>query len=153
MLRVLGAFEAAGVRYVLIGATAMGLHGVIRATEDVDLLVEASAENIERLRQAFRAAYDDDPSIDDIQARDLLGDYPTVRYYPPSGDLYFDILTRLGEVARIDDVAAEAKDVEGIRVWVATPAALYALKKDTVRPLDKQDAEVLRQRFGLEDDE
>ena len=153
MLRVLGAFEAAGVRYVLIGATAMGLHGVIRATEDVDLMIEASAENIERLRRAFRAAYDDDSSVDDIRADDLLGDYPTVRYYPPSGDLYFDILTRLGEVARFDDVAAETKDVEGIRVWVATPAALYALKKDTVRPLDQQDAEALRQRFGLEDDE
>jgi hypothetical protein len=153
MLRVLGAFEAAGVRYVLIGATAMGLHGVIRATEDVDLMIEASAENIERLRTAFRAAYDDDSSVDDIRADDLLGDYPTVRYYPPSGDLYFDILTRLGEVARFDDVASETKDVEGIRVWVATPAALYALKKDTVRPLDQQDAEALRQRFGLEDDE
>lgn len=153
ILRVLGALETAGVRYVLIGATAMGLHGVIRATEDVDLMIEASAENIERLRQALRAAYDDDPSIEDIRADDLLGDYPSVRYYPPSGDLYFDILTRLGEAASFDDVAAETKDVEGIRVRVATPAALYALKKDTVRPLDQQDAEALRERFGLEDDE
>jgi hypothetical protein len=36
-------------------------------------------------------------------------------------------------------------------VWVATPRALYDLKKDTVRALDRQDAEVLRQRFLLED--
>ena len=36
LLRVLRAFEAAGLDYVLIGATAMGFHGVIRATEDVD---------------------------------------------------------------------------------------------------------------------
>ena len=153
MLRVLGALESTGVRYVLIGATAMGLHGVIRATEDVDLMIEASEDNIERLRTAFRAAYADDPSVDDIRADDLLGDYPSVRYYPPSGDLYFDILTRIGEFASFDDVASETKDVEGIRVRVATPAALYELKKDTVRPLDRQDAEALRERFGLEEDE
>lgn len=78
----------------------------------VDLMIEASAANIERLRTAFRAVYDD-PFVDDIRADDLLGDYPSVRYYPPSGDLYFDILTRLGEVARFDDVAAEIKNVEG----------------------------------------
>ncbi len=28
----------------------------------------------------------------------------------------------------------------------------YRLKKDTVRPLDHQDAEALRQRFELEED-
>jgi len=36
ILRVLRAFEAAGLEYVLIGATAMGVHGLVRATEDVD---------------------------------------------------------------------------------------------------------------------
>jgi hypothetical protein len=32
---------------------------------------------------------------------------------------------------------------------VATPAALYRLTKATVRPLDRQDAAALRERFGL----
>ena len=148
MLRVLGAFETAGLDYVLIGATAMAFHGVVRATEDVDLFVRATPENIERLRTAFRSVYDD-PNIDAITADDLLGDYPAVRYYPPSGDLFFDIMTRLGEVARFDSIAMEYKEVEGIRVPVATPAALYRLKRNTVRALDRQDAEALRQRFHL----
>ena len=52
LLRVLRAFEAEGLEYVLIGATAMGFHGVIRATEDVDLFVRATPDNIERLRRA-----------------------------------------------------------------------------------------------------
>lgn len=56
MFRVLRAFEAAGLEYTLIGATAMGFHGVVRATEDVDRFVRATPENIERLRAAFRAA-------------------------------------------------------------------------------------------------
>jgi hypothetical protein len=33
ILRVLRAFEAAGLEYTLIGATAMGIHGVVRATD------------------------------------------------------------------------------------------------------------------------
>jgi hypothetical protein len=39
--------------------------------------------------------------------------------------------------------------MEGIRVRVATPRALYQMKKDTVRPQDRLDAEVLRERFNL----
>lgn len=152
LLRVLREFESEGLEYVLIGATAMGFQGLIRATEDVDLLMKATPENVRRLRRAFWASYGEDPNIDEIREADLLGDYPVVRYYPPSGDLFFDIMTRLGEVASFDTVEAEVKEVEGIRVKVATPAALYRLKKDTMRPLDRQDAAALRERFNLKDD-
>ena len=40
LIRVLKAFEAAGLEYVLIGATAMGFHGLIRATEDLEFHIE-----------------------------------------------------------------------------------------------------------------
>jgi len=150
LLRVLKAFEDRGLEYVLIGATALAIHGIVRATEDVDFFIRATADNVERLKQAFRTVYDD-PHIDEIRAEDLLGEYPSVRYYPPTGDLYFDVLTRLGEAARYEDVAVETKLVAGIHVRVATPRALYDLKKGTVRALDRQDAEALRQRFLLED--
>jgi hypothetical protein len=152
LLRVLRAFETEGLEYVLIGATAMGLHGLVRATEDVDLFIKASAENVDRLRRALRSAYDGDSSIDDIRDEDLLGDYPSVRYYPPSGDLFLDVMTRLGEAASFETVDSEIKEIDGIRVPVATPRALYDLKKDTVRPLDRRDAAVLRDRFDLKDD-
>jgi hypothetical protein len=153
MLRVLQAFEAEGLEYILIGAAAMGIHGLVRATEDLDLLVRATAENIERLRRALRAVYQDDPNIEQISTDDLLGEYPAVRYYPPTGDLYFDILTSLGEAARYENVEFETKEVAGRRAIVATPRALYQLKKDTARPLDRQDAAAIRERFGLEGDE
>ena len=45
LLRLLRAFEAERLEYVLVGATAMGFHGLIRATEDVDLFVRATPEN------------------------------------------------------------------------------------------------------------
>jgi hypothetical protein len=152
ILRVLRAFEASGLEYVLIGATAMGLHGVVRATEDIDLFIKATPENVERLRTALRSAYGGDPHIEEISADDLLGEYPAIRYYPPTGDLYFDVMTRLGEAASFATVDAEFKDVGGTRVSVATPRALYLLKKDTVRAKDREDAAALRERFGLEDE-
>jgi hypothetical protein len=152
MVRVLRAFEREGLEYVLIGAAAMGFHGLVRATEDLDIFIRGTVENVDRLKRAFKATYDDDPNVDAITSADLLGDYPAVRYYPPSGDLYFDVMTRLGEAASYETVAAETKEVDGVHVRVATPAALYRLKKGTVRPLDRHDAEALRQRFALEEE-
>lgn len=152
MLRVLRAFEQEGLEYVLVGAAAMGFHGLVRATEDLDLLIRATPANVERLKRAFRAAYDDDPSVDEMSSTDLLGEYPVLRYYPPSGDLFFDVMTRLGEAASFETVAAETKEIEDVRVRVATPAALFRLKMGTVRAVDRQDAEALRQRFGLEEE-
>jgi len=152
VIRVFRAFEASGLAYVLIGAAALGFHGIVRATEDLDLFVRATPENIERLRAALRRAYEGDPQIEEISTADLLGEYPAIRYYPPTGDLYFDVMTRLGDAAHFETVDAEIKEFEGVRVRVATPLALYRLKKGTVRPIDRQDAAALRERFELKDD-
>ena len=151
-MRVLRAFESAGLEYVLIGAAAMAFHGLVRATEGLDLFIRATPENIEKLRTALRAAYEDDPHINEISSADLLGEYPVVRYVPPTGDLYFDVITRLGEVASFETVEAEVKDEHGTHVRVATPAALYRLKKHTVRSQDHADAAALRERFNLKDE-
>ena len=113
MLRVLRAFQREGLEYVLIGAAAMGFHGLVRATEDLDIFIRAKPENVERLKRAFRAAYDGDANVDEISAADLLGDYPAIRYYPPSGDLYFDVMTRLGDAASYETVEAETKRSRG----------------------------------------
>ena len=151
-MRALRAFQAAGLEYVLIGAGAMAFHGIVRATEDLDLFIRATPENIERLRAALRAVYQGDPNINEISSEDLLGDFPAVRYYPPSGDLYFDVLTRLGEVASFETVEAEVKEVDGTHIRVATPSALYRLKKGTVRLQDRTDAAALRERFDLKEE-
>jgi hypothetical protein len=153
IMRVLREFEAAGLEYVLIGAAAMAFHGVIRATADLDLFIRATPENVERLRIALRKAFPGDPSIDAISSADLLGEYPAVRYGPPTGSLYLDVLTRLGEVASFETTDAEIKEVEGTSVRVATPSALYRLKKGTVRLQDRADAAALRERFNLKDED
>jgi len=152
-MHVLREFESAGLEYVLIGAAAMGFHGLVRATQDLDLFVRPTPQNIEKLRAALRVAYQGDPSIDEISTADLLGDYPAVRYVPPAGDLYFDVMTRLGDVTSFETIDAEVKEVDGTEVRVATPAALYRLKKGTVRAQDHIDAAVLRERFSLTDED
>lgn len=62
-----------------------------------------------------------------------------------------DLLTRLGDAVHYEDLQFESKDVEGVTVRVATPATLYWMKRDTVRPQDALDAEALRQAFDLEE--
>ena len=151
LLGLFRAFEKAGLEYVLIGATAMGLQGVVRATEDVDLIVRATPENLDRLRASLREAYQGDPNIDEIRDEDLLGEYPAVRYFPENGQLFLDVMTRLGTAADFDTVESETKVFEGIRVTLATPRALYRLKRDTLRPRDRQDAEMLAHEFGLKE--
>lgn len=149
--RVLQALEEHGVRYVVFGGVAVNLHGLARATQDIDLFIEPEAGNIERHKAALRSVYPD-PSIDEITAEDLLGEYPAVQYVPPEGAFHVDILTRLGEAFAWGDLQAQRVPFEGLSVSVATPATLYRMKKGTVRLKDRLDAEELRRRFALPED-
>ena len=149
--KVLAAFEDEGVEYTIIGAVALNLQGLARATEDLDVFVAPTEENIRRLRVALMTVFDD-PHIEEITAEDLLGDFPAVQYVPPDGALHIDILTRLGEAYRFEDLESERVDFDGLEVSIVTPATLYRMKKDTVRLRDQGDAERLRQRFGFEEE-
>jgi Nucleotidyltransferase of unknown function (DUF6036) len=53
---VFASLQRHDVRYVVIGGIAAVLHGVPRATFDLDLLVEATADNAARLLAAFGEA-------------------------------------------------------------------------------------------------
>jgi hypothetical protein len=145
---VFRALHAHAVDYAVFGAVALGLHGLARATGDVDLFIRPEAENVERLKAALRSVFDD-PSIDEIRAEDLCGGYPAVRYLPPDG-FGFDLVTRLGEAVRYAELEIEVKTFDDVPVRVVTPRTLWQMKKDTVRPLDRLDAAMLAERFGLE---
>ena len=148
---VLTALEREGVESVIIGSMAMAAQGLPRATHDLDLFVSPRAENIEALKRALRVLFDD-PTIDDIDAAEMAGPYPAVEYTPPHGQYSLDLLTRLGEAFSWEDVAAGSENVRlgDLTVRVATPRMLYRMKRDTVRPQDRLDAERIREAFGLE---
>lgn len=148
--RVLAAFERAGVRYAIFGAAALNLHGLARFTEDLDVFLDPTPENIARVRRALSSVFDD-PSIDQIVESDLLGDYPAVQYIPPSGGFHLDLLTRLGDAFAFSDLEVVRIPFEELIVSVVSPRTLYLMKRDTVRLKDKADADLLKQRFRLEE--
>ena len=137
-LEVLRALAHEGVDYVLVGGVALGVHGIARATEDIDLFIRADEQNVERLKRALRSVWDD-PDIGDITAGDLAGEYPTIRYGPPGEGFVIDLLARLDS----------AFTIEGVPVRVATPTTLYRMKRGTLRPIDRADAAALREKFGI----
>jgi hypothetical protein len=149
LVAVFRALERHGVRYVVFGAIALNLHGLVRATEDIDIFVAPDAANIEALKAALRSVFDD-PSIEEITSDDLLGDYPAIQYVPPDGAFHIDILTRLGEAYSFDGLDQQRVPFAGLHVPVVTPRMLYRMKRDTVRTKDHADAEMLRRRFGTE---
>lgn len=147
---VLAALERHGVRYAVFGAAALNLHGLARFTEDLDLFIEPERPNIELLVAALKDVFDD-PSLDEISADDLLGDYPAIQYVPPEGTFRLDLLTRLDEVFAFADLEIERVPFDRLTVSVVSPLTLYRMKRGTVRLKDKADAEMLRRRFGIEE--
>ena len=150
LLALIRALNREGVEYVVVGAVALGLHGLARATEDLDLFVRPSPDNVAGLKRALSAVWPD-PDVETIDARQLAGEYPVIRYGPPDGPFTLALLSRLGERLEYDDVEAAVVELEGEPVRVATPRALYEMKRDTVRSQDHADAAALRRAFGLED--
>jgi hypothetical protein len=148
---VLDALEREGVRYAVFGAVALGIHGLARSTEDLDIFLAPDGDNVEKLKRALLSVFSD-PSIEQISADDLLGDYPAVQYVPPEGAFHLDVLTRLGEAFRFQDLEIVRVPFEGLTVSVVSPRTLYRMKRNTVRAKDRADAEMLRRRFDLKDD-
>jgi hypothetical protein len=54
-IELLREFNIASVKYLVIGAAAMAVHGEIRGTDDFDIWIERSAENAHRVRRALAA--------------------------------------------------------------------------------------------------
>ena len=52
---ILAALNQAGVRYLIVGGVAVVLHGHLRTTKDLDLVIQLERENLLRALQAFEA--------------------------------------------------------------------------------------------------
>jgi hypothetical protein len=136
---------------VVFGAAALNFHGLPRFTEDLDVFIAPTSDNVARVRRALHAVFDD-PSIDQIDEHDLLGDYPAIQYVPPDGTFHIDLLTRLGEAFAFDDLEVDRLSLDDVTISVASPKTLYRMKRGTVRLKDRADAELLRERFGLDEE-
>lgn len=128
-----------GVRYVLIGGFAVVLHGFVRTTKDVDLLVAASAENLATLKRAL--AYLPDNAIAEVDEGDL-GRYSVVRV---ADEIVVDLMASACGVdyAEALRIGVEPRDVEGVVIPLASRQLLIRTK-DTLRPSDAMDVAFLR---------
>lgn len=147
---IVEAFNREGVEYKVFGGVAVNLHGLPRTTEDVDFFVDPSPENVVRIKRALRSIWDD-PDLDEIQNDDFVGNYPSFNYKPPNELFGIDVVSRLGEAFAYHDLESETTEIGGVPVRIVTAETLYRMKRDTVRPIDKIDAENLRKRFGLKE--
>ena len=140
-MEILDALEREKVEYILIGGFAMILYGLPRITEDIDLFINRNEGNITSLKKALLSVFDDE-SISEINSA-MFDDYPVIRYGSPDG-FYIDILCSLGEAFSYKDLSFAEKKIEGHNIRIATPETLYEMKRDTVRPVDKEDSIFLK---------
>jgi len=143
MLNILaGLFESLrdrDVRYLVIGGIAAVLHGVPRATFDLDILVDASAENAERLLRAFLDAGLGTAAL--TTPEDLLSHEITIF----KDRVRVDVQTSTPGISFETAWARrEVKVVRGIPIQVVCVTDLIASKMASARPVDLEDARLLR---------
>jgi hypothetical protein len=127
-----------GAQYLLIGGFAVMIYGFTRGTKDIDFLVNDSAENIQKIKQALSC-------LKNNAAREIKDDdvktYQVVRV---ADDIVVDLLgSACGvnyKMALADSLIFELDDVESPLVSKET----LIKTKDTVRPHDKRDVDYLK---------
>ena len=141
-LKVFKEFEKENVEYTLVGGYAVVLLGYTRFTEDIDILIADSEQNIEKLKKALNNIYDDE-SLQEITLNELT-QYPVIRYFTPDG-FNIDIIISLGTAFNYNNIESELIDQNGQIIKIATAEALYTMKKDTLRPSDQMDVLYLKE--------
>lgn len=139
---LLSALLGADARFLVVGAHALAAHGIPRGTQDLDVWIEPTRENAERVWEAllsFGVPVESLPiSIDDLTRPDVviqLG-VPPVR---------IDFLTGLSGVPEFE-VAWQARKLLQVRNLVIPflgRDALVATKRASGRPKDLADLHAL----------
>ncbi|NDD31413.1 MAG: hypothetical protein EB084_24445, partial [Proteobacteria bacterium] len=118
--------NAEGARYVVIGGMAVNHYGVVRATMDIDLMVDPHRENMERVIRALsnlpdRAALALEPEEIEHYVVLRVNDVFTV-----------DLLAKACDVT-FDDVTIEVDHRLGVAVPFASPADI--IRKRLTNPI------------------
>lgn len=126
-----------GAEYVVVGGMAILQLGFVRATEDIDLLVETSPENFERLRRAMLSL--PDQAIQEVRPTDL-DEYVVVRV---ADEIVVDLMkSACGIEYEEASSATRPVTLQGVTIPFASAALLWRLKQ-TVRAKDQIDRDFL----------
>lgn len=141
---MLCALSDEGVEFLLVGAYAMAAHGVPRATGDIDVWVNPSRDNAQRVLRALGRF---GAPLFDLKAADLARDGTVFQLGVPPRRI--DLLTSIDGV-----VFAEAWPkrvicrIDGQDVPVLSREDLVANKRAAARPKDLVDVQILEQELG-----
>ena len=137
--QVCAALNDQDARYVLVGAQAMIVWGGGRNTRDIDLLIEATPKNAQRVLDGLEA-------MGFILVRDLDAADVARRPVTMIGDLYRVDLMTIAWAIRYPEASREAHTftVDSVAVPTASIRHLIASKR-TGRPQDAADIEVLEE--------
>jgi hypothetical protein len=138
-LDLLIALNAAEARFLVVGGYAVGVHGRPRATKDLDVWIEASADNARRVMQALR---DFGAPLGDLAEGDL--ETPGTGFKMGEPPSRVDILTQI-EGVRLEDVWPRRLETSfgPVRCGVIGRADLLANKRAAGRPQDLADVAAL----------
>src|SRR5262245_3426485 len=138
LLEVCRYLNESGARYLIAGGHACALHGLVRTTKDVDILIPKDRENAQRVHSAlvrlpYKIASEHDP--DELVAKPItiIGDDPRVDVLLAAGKMSFE----KAWPAHLE------RTIDGIRVPFLDLDALVS-SKDTDRPRDRADLVELR---------
>lgn len=131
--------NAHDVRYLVVGGYAVALHGHPRYTKDLDIWIEPTQENAERLLDAlnnFGFA-----SLD-LKVEDFTSDNQVIQLgYPPSR---IDLLTSADGIEFADSYTSKViVELDGVATNFIDLAHLKANKQSTGRLQDLADLEAL----------
>lgn len=142
---LLVALADAGADFLVVGAHALAVHGVVRATGDLDVLVRPTIANADRVLAALRA-FGAPVSAHGVTREDFAR--PGTVYQLGLPPRRIDLLTSLSGVD-FEEAAAEARmtSVGEVSFRVPGKRALIANKIATGRPKDLEDVRNL-ERVG-----
>lgn len=131
----------AEARFLIVGAHALGLHGVARATADLDLWIEPSNENVDRVWRAL-AAFGAPMETLGIQPSDLTRPNIVAQFGLPPYRI--DVLTGVSGLTFEDawHTRVEAP-FEDVRAPFIGRDAFIRNKRATGRTRDRADLEAL----------
>jgi len=144
---VFGSLSRHEVRYVVIGGIAAVLHGVPRATFDLDILIDPTAENAKRLLAALAAAGLGTAAL--TSADEVLSNEITVF----KDRLRIDVQTSTPGLGFADAWARRVEmQYEGQVFFVASRTDLIASKRASGRAVDLDDVRQLELADEAEDE-
>lgn len=137
LLTICRALNANAAKYVVVGGMAIYRLGYFRATEDVDLLVDGSRENIQRVKKALEVL--PDRAIREMDDDDL----ETFTVVRVADDILVDLmLSTCGISYQEAESEIEWVDVDGTEIPFAS-AELMLRMKQTFRDKDELDRKYL----------